>query len=90
MSIPSPKPLAFLASRGDEDDEKDPKSTAQFWLLHRAGGEAQRVTELPGGVSGLEWAPGGQRLVLVSSDPDPDEVALYYARGGDEIGGANG
>ena len=83
---PDGKYLAFIASRGDEDDERDPKSKAQVWLLNRAGGEAQRVTELAGGVSGFEWAPGGQRLVLVSSDPDPDEVETEDAGG--ETGGA--
>ena len=83
---PDGKYLAFIASRGDEDDEKDPKSKAQVWLLNRAGGEAQRVTELPGGVSGFEWAPGGQRLVLVSGDPDPDEVETEDASG--ETGGS--
>jgi dipeptidyl aminopeptidase/acylaminoacyl peptidase len=81
---PDGKYLAFIASRGDGDDEKDPKSKAQVWLLNRAGGEAQRVTELPGGVSDFEWAPGGQRLVLVSSDPHPDEVETEDASDEDD------
>jgi len=81
---PDGKHPAFIASRGDEDDAKDPKSKAQVWLLNRAGGEAQRVTELPGGVSDFEWAPGGQRLVLVSGDPNPDEVETEDASGGDD------
>jgi dipeptidyl aminopeptidase/acylaminoacyl peptidase len=68
------KYLAFIASRDHEGGEKSPKSKAQVWLLNRAGGEAQRVTELPGGVSDFEWAPGSQRLVLVSGDPNPDDV----------------
>jgi dipeptidyl aminopeptidase/acylaminoacyl peptidase len=71
---PDGKYLAFIASRGDEEGKKSPKSKAQVWLLNRAGGEAQRVTELPGGVSDFEWAPEGRRLVLVSGDPNPDEV----------------
>ncbi len=79
---PDGKHLAFIASRGDGDDEEGPKSKAQVWLLNRAGGEAQRVTELPGGVSRFEWAPGGQRLVLVSGDPDP--VETEDASGGDD------
>ncbi|MBW2694376.1 MAG: S9 family peptidase, partial [Deltaproteobacteria bacterium] len=81
---PDGKYLAFIASRGGEGDEKGPKSKAQVWLLNRAGGEAQRVTELPGGVSDFEWAPGGQRLVLVSGDPDPDEVETEDASGEDD------
>jgi len=81
---PDGKYLAFIASRGDGDDEGGPKSKAQVWLLNRAGGEAQRVTELPGGVSDFEWAPDGQRLVLVSGDPHPDEVETEDASGGDD------
>jgi len=79
---PDGKYLAFIASRGGEDDEEGPKSKAQVWLLNRTGGEARRVTELPGGVSDFEWAPGGKRLVLVSSDPD--EVETEDASGEDD------
>lgn len=78
---PDGKYLAFIASRGGEGDEEGPKSEAQVWLLNRAGGEARRVTELQGGVSDFEWAPGGKRLVLVSGDPDPDEVETEDAGG---------
>jgi dipeptidyl aminopeptidase/acylaminoacyl peptidase len=81
---PDGKYLAFIASRGDGGDGKDPKSKAQVWLLNRMGGEAQRVTELPGGVSDFEWAPGGQRLVLVSGDPHPDEVETEDASDEDD------
>jgi dipeptidyl aminopeptidase/acylaminoacyl peptidase len=76
---PDGKYLAFLASRGGEHDGKDPKSKEQVWLLNRAGGEAERVTALPGGASDFEWAPDGQRLVLVSGDPHPDEVEMEDA-----------
>jgi dipeptidyl aminopeptidase/acylaminoacyl peptidase len=39
-------------------------------LINRAGGEAKRLTELPGGVSGFEWSPDSHRLVIVSMDPE--------------------
>ncbi len=68
--------LAFLAARtsGDESEDPDaPGPRSQVWLLSRSGGEAQRLTDLPGGVSDFEWSPDGKRLVLVSSDVDPDE-----------------
>jgi Tol biopolymer transport system component len=51
--------LGFLSSRGDTNE------TAQLWLLDRAGGEAERVTSLPGGVTDYAWAPDGVRLALV-------------------------
>ena len=71
---PDGKYLGFIASRGGDDDSKDPKGKSQIWLLNRAGGEAQRLTELVGGVSSFEWSPDGQQIAIVSSDPDPDEV----------------
>ena len=57
--------IAFLSSR--EGDK------SQVFLLSRGGGEASRLTDLKGGVSSFEWSPDSKRLVLVASDPDPDE-----------------
>ncbi len=37
----------------------------------RRSGEAERVTELKGGVSSIAWAPDGKRLALVVNDPQP-------------------
>ena len=39
---PDGRYLAFLASRGDEDEKK---KGAQVWLLNRAGGEALKLTD---------------------------------------------
>ena len=75
---PKGRYLGFIAARGGEEDDKDPKHKSQVWLLDRAGGEAFRLTELPGGVSAFEWSPDGKRIVVVSSDPDPDEVESSY------------
>ena len=68
---PDGKYLAFIAARSGEDSDEadDPKAESQVWLLNRAGGEAQRVTELEGGVSAFAWSPDSSRLVLVSTDP---------------------
>jgi len=71
---PDGKYLAFLTSRSDgAEGEDDPKAKSQVWLLNRAGGEARRLTELKGGVSGFEWSPDSSRLVLVGKDPEADE-----------------
>lgn len=75
---PDGRYLAFIAARGaakdddDDDDDDDPKSKQQVWLLNRSGGEAVRLTALPGGVSAFEWAPDSRRLVLVSRDPEKE------------------
>jgi len=64
--------LAFIAGRADgpADDADDPGNKSQVWLLNRAGGEAERLTALPGGVSVFEWSPDSTRLVLVAKDPE--------------------
>ncbi len=61
--------LAFLSARGED---KQTKKGPQVWLLDRAGGDAQRITDIPGGVSGMAWSPDGKRLVLEVEDPAPD------------------
>ena len=63
---PDGRYLAFLSSRGDENE------ASQLWLLPRGGGEAEKITELPGGVDDFDWAPDSKRLVLVVLDPDPE------------------
>src|SRR5207237_5217079 len=60
---PDNKYLAFLTTRGDETRKKQ---GAQVWLLNRAGGEAQELTNVKGGVSEFDWSPDGKRLVLVA------------------------
>ena len=64
--------LAFTASRGEGGRNK--KKGAQVWLLDRAGGEAQKLTDVKGGVSEYAWSPDGKRLVLVVDDPDPNDA----------------
>jgi len=69
---PDGKYLAFISSRSDgkSEESNDPKAKSQVWLINRSGGEANRLTELPGGVSAFEWSPDSRRLVIVSRDPD--------------------
>jgi len=52
--------------------DKDPPS--QLWLLPSDGGEATRLTDIPGGVSDYAWAPDGQTIYCLSDvDPSRDE-----------------
>jgi len=71
---PDGRYLAFIAARSDGsgEDSDDPKAKSQIWLLNRAGGEAERLTEMPGGVSRFEWSPDSTRLVIASRDPEED------------------
>ena len=66
---PDGRYLAFIASRGDEEEKK---KGGQVWLLDRRGGEAQKLTDIKGGVSEYAWSPDGRRLVLVVNDWDPN------------------
>jgi dipeptidyl aminopeptidase/acylaminoacyl peptidase len=63
---PDGKSLAFLASRGADDAAPE-----QVWILNRAGGEAQVLTEFKGSVLDLDWSPDSQRLALIVMDEDP-------------------
>jgi dipeptidyl aminopeptidase/acylaminoacyl peptidase len=66
---PDGRYLAFLSDRDDA------REVDQVWLLDRSGGEAERITDLPGGVSDYAWSPDSKRLALIVSDPDPDSSA---------------
>ena len=73
---PDGKYLAFLTSRGndDEDDEKkNKKKGTQVWLLNRAGGEAEKLTDIEGDIEDYAWSPDSKRMVLVISDADPSD-----------------
>ncbi|MGE3191779.1 MAG: prolyl oligopeptidase family serine peptidase, partial [Vicinamibacterales bacterium] len=49
--------------------------TAQVFALPMDGGEAFRLTDLPGGVSAYAWAPGSDRLAVIATDPEPGAEA---------------
>jgi len=66
---PDNKYLSFLASKGE--DEK-----TQVWLSNRLGGDAEVLTKIPQGVTSHEWSPSSDRLLLVLTDPKPEELTL--------------
>ena len=72
--------IAFLSKRDYKDD------TDQVWIMSREGGEAERITDLKGGVTEFAWSPDGRRIVLAADDPDPDEAEADKDKGdkGDE------
>jgi dipeptidyl aminopeptidase/acylaminoacyl peptidase len=54
--------LLFVAARPSEDDDKPP---AALWRLPAAGGEAEELLSLPGGVSAVYSARAADRTVVV-------------------------
>ena len=66
---PDGRYLAFLTSRGDEEEKKH---GSQVWLLDRRGGEAEQLTDIKGGIAEYAWSPDAKRLVLVVNDFDPN------------------
>jgi dipeptidyl aminopeptidase/acylaminoacyl peptidase len=71
---PDGRYLAFLAARS-KDSAAQERTKAQVWLLERAGGEARKLTDYPGGVSDYTWSPDGKRLAIIASDPNPEDDA---------------
>lgn len=61
------KYISFLASKGE--DEK-----TQVWVSNRLGGDATVLTKIPQGVSEHEWSPTENKLLIVLTDPKPEEL----------------
>jgi Tol biopolymer transport system component len=64
---PDGRYLAFLSGRQEGKG-------AQLWLLDRRGGEAQRVSQVRGGISDYAWSPDSKRIVLVVEE-ETDTIA---------------
>ena len=60
---PDGRGIAFISNRGSEG------ATPQVWWLPAQGGEARRLTDIPGGVEDYVWAPDGARLAVIAWDP---------------------
>ena len=56
-AVPDAKPAA---------DEKE----MQLWWISLDGGEAEPLTNLPGGVRSFKWSKDGKRIAFLRADPD--------------------
>lgn len=74
--------ITFLAARGSEDEKK---KGAQLWRLPvgaYAGGEAEKLTDVKGGVDDYAVSPDGRRAILVVEEeaPDPETLAGWQRK----------
>ena len=45
----------------------------QVWIMPADGGEAEALTEFPGGVADFDWSPDSARLAVIADDPERPE-----------------
>ena len=60
---PAPPAVPDEAVAGDE-------KAMQLWWIALDGGEAEPLTNLPGGVRSYQWSKDGKRIAFLRSDPD--------------------
>jgi dipeptidyl aminopeptidase/acylaminoacyl peptidase len=65
---PDGRYIAFTSGRTDD------KKNDQIWLMDRLGGEAQKISDFPGGVVDFVWSPDGKKLAVIATDEDKDAV----------------
>jgi len=78
---PDGKWIAFISNReGKRASDGDGAAKSQIWIIPAAGGEAQQLTEVKGGVSaagfgggGYSWSPDSKRIAFVSPEPADEE-----------------
>jgi len=80
---PDGKWLAFLSSREDEggdDYEGDDEPKQQVWLLPMdgLGGEAEKLTDPPEGVTAYDWLPDSSGIVYLAQEPRPKPLQAAY------------
>ncbi len=65
---PDGRYIAFLSGRTDD------KKNDQLWLMDRAGGEAQKITDFKGGVDDYAWSPDSKRIAIIADDEDKNDT----------------
>lgn len=62
------------ANENDGDDANDDEPKSQLWAFDMArSGDARQITDCEEGVSGFDWSPDCERVVVAARDPTEDE-----------------
>ena len=78
---PDGKWIAFVSNReGKRAADGEGAAKSQVWIIPAAGGEAQQLTDVKGGVSaagfgggGYSWSPDSARIAFITPEPASDE-----------------
>ncbi len=64
-----------------KDDAAAAKPAMQLWWIALNGGEAEPLTNLPGGIRSFKWSPDGKSIAFIRTDTDtPEERARKAAK----------
>ena len=78
---PSGDRIAFLAAVGPAKEEK-----AQIFILSMTGGDAAKITDVPGGVEQFAWRPDGKEIAYVTADEAPNKQDIEKHLDAFEVG----
>ncbi len=68
--LPDEEAFVFSSSRDSDDASRG----AQLFLMRTDGGEARRITDAEGGVSGFQFSPDGSWLVFQAGPSEKDQL----------------
>ncbi|HEY1646423.1 MAG TPA: S9 family peptidase [Terracidiphilus sp.] len=64
-----------------KDDATAAKPSMQLWWIALSGGEAEPLTNLPGGIRSFKWSTDGKSIAFIRTDTDtPEERARKAAK----------
>lgn len=76
---PDGRHISFVSARGSGSGDDAPK--AQIYIMRADGGEAWKLTDAKENVASYSWAPDGNRIAYVATDPrTADEEAAIRRR----------
>lgn len=64
-----------------KDEADSAKKGMQLWWIALNGGEAEPLTNIPGGIRSFKWSPDGKSIAFIRTDTDtPEEHARKAAK----------